>query len=220
MSHAIIDIDTFMRAMLVADDVHTADVQLCIDGASDAIERWTNRRFLTADYEAWHDGTSTLRVADVYRADLYLADPDNGFATLPVSAVTAVEEDGVALTPILMHAGATLVDGESAVIFKERGIIRRATVSSGSISYTSWATGIANVRVEYTAGYALEAMPESLQRLCIHLTNMIYRESFRGGIASQVDMGASVSYERLLPPWAKDIIASFQLPGSPRTLAG
>lgn len=220
MSHAIVDIDTFMRTQPVADNGHTDDVLLCIDGASDAIERWAKRRFLEADFDAWHDGSSALPNGDVCRADLYLADPETGFATLPVTEVTLIEENGVALTPIIMHAGESLVDGESAVVFPERGIIRRATVAAGSISYTGWASGVANIRVSYTAGYALESMPDSLRRACIHLANMIYREPFRAGISSQADLGASVSYERLIPPYIRSMLASFQFPGSPRTLAG
>lgn len=220
MAHAIVDIATVQAAMLVTDSTHTSALQLCIDGASDAIERWTRRRFLTASHAAWHDGSAAGEMGGVARNALYLAEPETCFATLPVSAVSSITEDGTSLNVILMHAATTFTNGEAAVVFTDRGIVRRAVVTGGEIAYTSWSSGSANIKTAYTAGYALASMPQALQLVCIDLTQRIYRESFRLGVASQNDMGASVSYERLLPPWAKDMLSSFKFVGSPRTLAG
>lgn len=193
----------------------------CIEVASQDIESACARRFISESYACWHSGDRAYRCC----GELYLTDRDqNGLlATSPITAITKVEEDGIALSVVQLASATSFVDGEAALVSAASGRIQRATISGGKISLKAWASGVANIRVEWTAGYTKATatgggtMPADIVQVCCELADMYRKEGARGGIETLGEMGANLSFVRLLSPNAKRILRGYTLSRMPQT---
>lgn len=191
----------------------------CLEAASVWIERTCRRLFLSGTYSAWHSGNRCA----LYDDTLYLADPVTRFPVLPVTAVSSITEDGVALTVVRLASAASWADGEAAVVSDARGTIRRATISGGKISFVPWASGVANIRVVCTAGYtardpedgAAGTMPDQIEQLCCEVTRQFHAEGRRTGVEGFATDGIDARFVRLLSPLAKAALDQFRFPGTP-----
>lgn len=192
----------------------------CVEAASTWLERVCHRRFKSGTYTALHSGDRARQYSD--GSYLYLADPVTGFSILPVTSLTSVSEDGVALTSYVLNAAPAFEDGEAVLVHAAGGRLRRVTISSGRPAPRAWAAGLANLKVVCTAGY-LEAVepkvPEDLIQLAIELAWLFYREGGRLGVESLTEGGLGMaSYARLLTPNAKRTLDLYSIPASPVTL--
>ncbi|HOC18439.1 MAG TPA: hypothetical protein PKK95_09235 [Vicinamibacterales bacterium] len=185
------------------------DLTRCLDAACDRIERKCCQRFLSNAYSAWHSGD---RAVGKSRELLYLADPETGWATRRVTAITELTEDGAELPIILLPDATTFADGEAAVVYAAQGKILRALVDAGKIVPKPWAYGVANIHVAYTAGYELADVPDDLRQLAIELALLYFREGARQGQTSLNVEGVSLGYERLLRPEMRDVLRSYWQP--------
>lgn len=207
---------------------------LAVSGASEWMNRACNRVWHTANFAAWHSGYAASNIdfgGKPYwgRYALYLLDPATRLPTLPVTAVSSITENGTALTVIRISAASSFTDGTSVAIVDDiRGVIWKASITSGVPSPVEWATGIANIRVSYTAGFkrsdevtaGVADLPLDIVEAAAHVAAMMVREGWRTGISSQGEMGGTVSYDRLLLPILRDAIARHRVPSGPITLAG
>lgn len=203
------------------EGIDEAAFEACIDSASEMIERFARRRFLTSSYTALHSGDRAARYADedfVWGGRIWLADPVTLFPTLPLQTITSVTEDGVALTSYRLSQAPALVDGEAVLISDADATLTRVTISSGKPSITRWAAGMANIRVAYTAGYALADVPAPLKEIAIEMTWRLYREARRSGAEMVNDGIGSVTYGRLQMPDLKRALATYVLQMSPVTV--
>lgn len=191
----------------------------CIAAASDAIERYCRRRFLTADYDVRHSGDKASRD----KTTLYLADNARMWATLPVTAVAGVEELSVGslqVNRIPLGAGA-FTAGEGVVIDDDRGTVQRVSVSSsGSPTPKCWEAGRWNIRLQYTAGYALDAMPEDLVQAAIDLSWLLYVNPPRAGVESMSTADAAAQFIESLPMHSQMALDGYRFARSPVTVGG
>lgn len=207
---------------------------LAVSGASAALDRLCGRVWHTTTFAAWHSGYAAANLdigGKTYRGRyaLYLVDPATRLATLPVTAVSSVTEDGDALTAVLLSTATSFTDSEDvAIVDGVRGIVWRARVSSGVPEPVEWAAGVANIRVGYTAGFkstdekveGVSDVPDDIIQATAHVAALVLREGWRTGISAQGEMGGTVSYDRLLLPVVKELIHSYRIPPGPMTLAG
>lgn len=207
---------------------------LAVSGASSLMNRLCGRVWHTANFAAWHSGTAAANLTVggktfSGRYALYLADPDTRLATLPVTAVSAITEDGTALTVVRLSAATSFTDSDNVAIVDDRlGIVWRATVSNGVPAPCEWSSGVANIRTSYTAGYkrtdevaaGVTDVPDDMIQATAHVAALMLREGWRTGISAQGEMGGTVSYDRLLLPVLKDAIERYRIPPGPITVAG
>lgn len=192
----------------------------CVEAASTWLERVCHRRFKSGTYNALHSGDRARQYSD--GSYLYLADPVTGFSIQPVTSLTSVSEDGVALTSYVLSNAPVFEDGEAVLVYAGNGRLRRVTISSGRPVPRAWASGLANIKVVCTAGFKTEeepAPPDDLVQLAIELTWLFYREGGRLGVESLTEGSLGMaSYARLLTPNAKRTLDLFTIPASPVTL--
>jgi uncharacterized phiE125 gp8 family phage protein len=118
---------------------YDAVIDLLIPAASEAIEKFCGRRFGQASYTEYRDGEAADRVVLRER---------------PVTLVTAVWDD-----PDRDFDDDSRLDADEYVLEPESGIVR--------LRYGSFADGVRNVKVQYTAGYS--AIPQDLAQACLML---------------------------------------------------
>lgn len=197
------------------------------------IENRLYRRILTAAYRAWHAGDLAARIKEepMQGAVLYLHDSqvEPLLMTGPVTAVSSVKENGVAIPVIDLGTVTTLPAGEGALLDRGAGTLTRVTVSaSGLATPKSWAPGWANIFVQWNAGWALyeptgpadNMAGADLCSVAVGLVWKLWEEGYRSGVDSMSDQGASANFNRLLTPQAHDTLARYALPRCPRTVVG
>lgn len=225
----ITDLSTIKGAQQSTTGADDVALQKCLTAASRAIEIRTGRRLKSASYNQWHSGDRAVRYQNesqcVDRAMLFLADPETRLATLPVSAVTSVTENGTALTVVRLQQVSTLpTSGELAVVDDAQGRIIRASAATYGFTPKAWQSGIANIRVVCTAGYDHDAsnpnMPDEIVQVCAELTWLMYQEGRRTGVEQMAAAGMDVRFIRFLPPNSKTTLQLFDLRWSPSTLEG
>ena len=229
-------ITTAQALAQMPDGVDTTSTRFSesVSGASEWMSRACGRVWHTATFSAWHSGNSAAHLdlgstLQRGRYALYLMDPATRLATLPVTSVTSVTENGTALTVVRLSAATSFTNGTGVAIVDDlRGIIWRAEISSGVPIPVEWAPGIANIRVVYVAGYkrsdevasGVSDVPSDIVQATSHVAAMMLREGWRTGISSQGELGGTVSYDRLLLPIQRDAIERHRVPSGPITLAG
>ena len=237
MSRAITDVGTFLARCRERNGVDPADKNLArvIETASQDLESECSRRFLTDTYARWHSGDrawqyGTINPSAVRGDTIYLADADTQgtLALAPLTAVSSITEDGIALN-VIRFPGATdpFADGESALVYDNTGIVVRAVVSSGKIARKAWSRGVANIFASVTAGYTAinretgaGTMPEDLIEVCCDLAYLYLMAGRRGQLESMSEEGTSLSFMNKLSVDSLRVRASYTLPRSPRTLEG
>lgn len=206
------------------ETANQAEVDRCLKAASELLEKWCGRNFLSAEYTALHSGDRARRVPDddgFRGARIFLEDPVARRLILPVSAVSSVTEDGAALAVYRMSTAPAFVDGEAVLVSDATGVVTRVSISGGKPTPKAWAAGTANIRVVCTAGFKADAeplMPEDLIEACVQLTWLLVNEGSRSGMDQLAEAGVTASYGRLLIPVVKDAINRYRYPACPRTV--
>ncbi len=143
-----------------ADD---ALLQRLVTAASGFIHTWLDRDLTQQSYSETRDGTGGTRLA---------------LANTPVTAVTSLAIDGVAIPP--MPDTVSPGYGFSATQLVLRGF--------------AFTRGVRNIAVTYTAGYA--ATPPEVEQACIELVALRYRERERIGHVSKSLGGETVAFSQ------------------------
>ena len=138
-------------------------LQRLITAASGFILTWLDRDLVEQSYSEIRDGTGGRRLA---------------LAHTPVTAVTSLAIDGVAISP--MPDATSPGYGFTATQILLRG--------------HAFNRGIRNVVVTYTAGYA--ATPPEVEQACIELVALRYRERERIGHVSKSLAGETVAFSQ------------------------
>jgi uncharacterized phiE125 gp8 family phage protein len=150
-----------------------------ITAASQFIQTWLGRSFATQSYSETRDGDGGQKLA---------------FAHGPVTAVTSVTVDGIAI-PV---ASAPQTPGyvfSPGVLYLIGGYCFRR--------------GAQNVAVTYTAGYA--ATPPEIEQACIELVALRYRERDRIGQVSKNLAGEVVSFaQKDMPPDVQTLLEQYR----------
>jgi hypothetical protein len=100
--------------------------------------------------------------------------------------VFTVSENGVS---VALLAGYTTLSGalvKDANLDRPCSLLRVGTGPSGRLS---WARGVQNIQVSYTAGYA--TLPESIKAVAKELAWLIYQQGRKTGLDSLSESGAS-----------------------------
>ncbi len=174
------DVTTWLRYTPDAND--TALLTRLISAASAYVETWCGRSFLSASYDQFYDGTGKRLLV---------------LNNSPVSAVASVTVNGLAIpaepapVPGLPQSGFRFTD--TAVILD---------------GYT-FARGLANVEVVYTAGFA--TVPADVEQAVIDLVALRYRELDRIGMSSQAMGGETTAFTiRDMPPQVTTILSAWK----------
>lgn len=197
-------------------------LESAIDSACEAIERYTRRRILAGSYSARHSGDDAVcSDAGTERHELYLADPVDRFALTRITAVTSVLEDGAAVSAIIIPgASAPFSTSAGVVIGSETGAARRVSIDAGGHAWAEscWASGIANIEIACTAGWAIDEVPTDLREVARELTWLWYKEGARSGVQQVSEFGATVQLIRTLPLTMQRILSLWRFPLSPQTV--
>lgn len=222
----LIDMDSIRRALPSTETGTDLRLGYCEHAAEETLESRCSRRFVARSYSAIHSGSFAFR-DEQGRSCLALADPESGLATTHPYSVSAITENGVSLTPIIIGKTAQpWADGQVALFDIPSGYVRRGVIANGSLSFVDWARGYANIAIEYVAGFdtatqdpAGYAAPADLSEAAAHLALLMYREGGRSGLDSRNYEGQSMSFSRVLIPIVRDAIDRYRLPVFPSTLA-
>lgn len=154
-----------------------------ISACGNALETAVSRRLLSAARSATLDG----------HGKPVLLCPD-----YPVSAVTALTLDGVAIAPA--PPGDTFSAGY-------RFDATRIWLQGGAV----FSRGQGNVSLSYTAGYAPDSAEASvLEQLCIESVALKYKQKDFVGYASKALAGETVSFvQQDFPPAVKSLLQNF-----------
>lgn len=144
-----------------------AVLQSLITSVSKYIENWLNRTILSATYTEYRDGTGTNRIM---------------LANQPVTAVSSVVMNNLGVPAVAIPASTAMSFG---YVFDARNI---KLVGFGA----KFPMGMNNVVVTYTAGYA--TVPVDIERACLELVALRFRERSRIGENSKSIGGETVSY--------------------------
>lgn len=134
-----------------------------------------------------------LEVTD--RVEYHSGDGCSGAIMLnnfPVSEVDSVYVDATR-----EFAAGTLVQASSYFVHDDTGVLELI----GEDSY--WLLGKKNIKVTYTAGYALADMPQDIQMACKLLIGYIYRtfySQWRMGVSSETIGQKTVTFDKVAMP--------------------
>ncbi len=134
-----------------------------ITAASQFVLAWLDRTLAQQSYAETRDGTGGLSLA---------------FGNTPVSAVSAVSVDGVAIPPAPDAVSPGYAFSTTRLYLRGYAFTR----------------GVQNVALAYTAGYA--ATPPEVEQACIELVALRYRERDRIGHVSKSLAGETVSFSQ------------------------
>ncbi len=147
-------------------------LQHLIVNVSAWIEQWLSRSVYVAPVTEWRDGTGTDRMVT---------------REFPVTAVTAVEVDGIAIP---------LSTGPTASGYYV------TDVYIGLRGGYRFARGNSNVKLSYSAGYATDqaTVPAELEQCALELCALRYRERPSVGVASKNLGGEHVVFDHSAMP--------------------
>jgi hypothetical protein len=154
-----------------------------ITAASQFIQTWLNRQILSQEWIETRDGLGT---------SLGPTDVRYQFAAFPVSSVSSVVVDGVAIPPIpspSTPSGAIALGpfcAQGGYLFTPTQLVIRGYAVPRKA---------ACVTLQYTAGYTVT--PPDLAQACLELVALRYRERSRiGEVARAIGGGQTVSYSQ------------------------
>ena len=140
-----------------------------INIASDFIERYCNRKFISQTFtDEQHDGTGSRY--------LYLKN-------MPITSVTAVKLWDLSTDSLLY----TYTEHTEFTPYLDEGMIYMAG---------GWQAGHKNYRVTYIAGYAIASVPYDLKSICARIAGYIYANAGAAGIKSESMGNYSVTYDK------------------------
>jgi len=137
--------------------------------ASDFIENFTNRKFLSQEHsKETHDGDGTHYI--------YLKN-------YPVTALTLVEAWDT-YNNVQLYA---YTENEEYLAYMNEGYIYMRNNTS---------VGHKNYKVTYTAGYVIGSMPYDLRNACAQLAGLVYTNKMKSGVKSESMGKYSVTYDK------------------------
>lgn len=230
MPRALTDATVYLQAF-PDSGLDSADPKLlrALELASQDLESECGRRFLTQSYARWHSGDRAIRFnadpgVSVKGDTLWLADRDSQglMALAPVTAVSKIEEDGLAV-PWVYATASSFPNGELAIVDADAGTIVRAYATAGRPARKAWAFGYSNIRVELTAGYtasptASYTMPADIEQVCCELASLYLAIPQRSALQSIGEGGFNATLMHMLSKDALRIRDSYKLPRMPRTV--
>jgi Phage gp6-like head-tail connector protein len=174
-------LQTGQNAFPATDDVLLTRL---ITAASQYIQTWLNRQIALQDWVETRDGLGSALGTGEVRYQ---------FSAFPVSAVSLVIVDGLAIPPIPVSPPAppgiptvSTFATQAGYLFTPTQIVIRGYVVPRKAGC---------VTLKYTAGYAV--IPPELAQACIELVALRYRERNRvGEIARAIGGGETVSYSQ------------------------
>ena len=220
----MVDLDTLMAWGVKVTGLDGEVMSRCIDAASDYIESFCRRRFLTASYQARFSGDRAIsRPGESLCSWIYLQDPNGLAATMPVTGTPTVVEGSTALSVVDAHVTASLTNGEYAVLDRQAGSLMRAQISGGRIYPTSWESGWGNVYVTWTAGYTArpasnKTMPDDIELVCMAIARKLFRLPSRIGIDLAGGQGDYVNYADDLDATMLSTLRSYRVVSMPSML--
>ena len=149
-----------------------------ITAASQFIETWLNRQIASAAYTETRDGDGGQKLV---------------FANAPVTAVSSLAIDGIAVSPAPDAAFPGYIFSPT-MLYLRGWRFRR---------------GYQNVAVSYSAGYA--ATPPEIEQACIELVVLRYKERDRIGQVSKNLAGEIVAFtQKDMPPDVQTLIDQYR----------
>ncbi len=143
-----------------------------ITAASQFIQTWLGRQIAQQTYTETRDGNGGRKLV---------------FANAPVSAVTSLTIDGIAIPPAPNPTTA-------GYVFSPTMLYLQGTIPGPSRDIYAFSRGFQNVVVNYSAGYP--ATPPETEQACIELAALRYRERDRVGQVSKNLAGEVVSFSQ------------------------
>jgi Phage gp6-like head-tail connector protein len=124
----------------------------------------------------------------------------------PITAVTSVKEDGVALTVATGYSTAADV-----IVNLERGVFTRRPGSSNlgwPVFPGRWSEGVLNLELVYLTGYAIDAIPGDIKLLAKYACAIYFKhlDAKWQGIQSRASGQGSVSIVEELPKMYRGIL--------------
>jgi hypothetical protein len=155
-----------------------------ITAASQYIQTWLNRQIASQDWIEIRDGVGSVSPPCEARYQ---------FAIFPVTAVSLVTVDGIALAPIPYSPPAT--PGTAGVYYFAARSGYLFTATQLVIRGYAVPRKAGCVTLQYTAGYSVT--PPDLAQACIELVALRYRErSHVGEVSRAIGGGETVSYSQ------------------------
>ena len=159
------ELATFLQTTISDSDWATSLINI----ASDFIERYCNRKFITATYtDEEYDGTGGRY--------LYLKN-------LPITSITAVKLYDQTADELIY----TYTEHTEFIPYLDEGMIY---MSGG------WVRGHKNFKITYVAGYAIASVPYDLKSICARVAGYIYSAQGSAGIKSESMGNYSVTYDK------------------------
>ena len=169
------NVKTWLGVTTTTDDAVLARL---ISAASGFIQTWLNRTIGLNAYSEVRNGPGGTRLV---------------FANPPVTAVSGVTVDGVAIP-------AATGSDDAGYLFDSRILYLRGH---------RFGPGVQNVSISYTAGYAV--VPPEIEQAAIELVALRYRERDRTGYSSRSLSGESAAFvAKDLPPDVQTVLGKYQ----------
>ena len=141
-----------------------------ITAASRFIETWLDRQIASQAYSERRDGIGGVKLA---------------FANVPVTAVSSLAIDGIAIPP-------APDPNTPGYVFSATLLYLQGAIAGGTKNIYRFSPGFQNVAVSYTAGYA--TTPPEIEQACIELIVLRYKERDRIGQVSKNLAGEVVAF--------------------------
>ncbi len=166
----------------------------------------------TADYAETHSGALAVGRA---KCGLYLK-------CYPVISITAIKENGVALTFGTGYAANppdVLVDMEQGILTRSTNVsaVRETLGAFYGKSYGLWAPGLQNVTVDYRGGWEPDQVPADLQQWCIEEAVKMRAQALAPGVDSVARSAASQQRDHRPSPMSERTRMKYASLGRPRT---
>jgi len=138
-----------------------------INTASQAIEDYCRRVFVSATYTEYIDGNDSCWLRVKY---------------YPVTTITSVQVWDAQEQAV----DETLTEHEDFEFYLTEGMIYR---------FSKWSEGTKRYKVVYVAGYSAAAMPDSVKKACIKLCKIEYNRRGKEGIITEGAGGVNTTYD-------------------------
>ena len=190
---AIIDLDTAKKFLKLSEPSHDEEGILTslVDEVSAAIEDYCRRKFESASFTEYHNGSGTRMMM---------------LRQWPITSVTTVTRTKVdaANTEVSIVAAEYIKDEESGMLIMH---------AVNHVDSAVWVTGQHNYKIVYEAGYSDSDMPKALKAACKIWLNVLFQKASQNLFAIQ---SANLGEETLtyandaIPPQVKHLLIPYR----------
>ena len=179
----------FLKLTVNTEDDLVGDT---VNAVSDWINKYCDRKFLSAERTEYYNGNGTSELA---------------LKNFPVTAIGSLYDD-----PLRAFGASTLIPSTDYILDGNAGLVQLFN------GHTNFFEGFQNIKITYTAGYAVDStMPYAVQMACKILTSLIYRNVYvqwRVGIASEQVGDKTVTFrDEEVPKMVKSMLDPFRMIG-------